>query len=181
MKIFTIDDVVLHCSEEMIREFEEDVDPEYDPELEINSCLDSSLEQNPKIKELTELYSKINGLKGKIILNAHGDYNYRDHLWVYIDDNKEFSVQKWINKYDGKYSTLILHICNSLSKEVYSKKSAVVHYNNIYSGLDQDWANVQTEIYIPKIEYVDSYIIDNEIEKMRKMLKDLKEVDVTFK
>lgn len=76
MKIFTIDDVVLHCSEDEIRETEAFTEDNFDPEIYINISLDSFLERNQKIKELAELHSKINGLGGKVILSAHGDYNF---------------------------------------------------------------------------------------------------------
>ncbi len=176
MRIYTLDDVVLFCSEDMAREYEEDEDiGEFDPEIHIDTCLDSFLKKNPKIKKLAELHSRINKLKGKIILSAHGgcDYTYYDKKkWTYFDNKKEFSIQGWVNKWDGRYGTLILHCCNPEHLEIYSKKSAVVCYNHIYSGIKQARCEGQVEIYIPKLEYVDSYIIDNEIEKMRKMLKE---------
>lgn len=80
-------------------------------------------------------------------------------------------MQRWINKYDGEFGIIILQSCNPESIEIHSKKSAVVHYNHIYSGLRQARAEGQLEIYIPKIGYVDSYVIDKEIEKMRELVK----------
>ena len=173
MRTYTIDDVVLFCSEDIAREYENDKDiGEFDPVIHVRNCLDTFF-SDPKIKELAELYSKINKLRGMAILSAHGgcDYNYNRRKWkkwVYYDDKKIFSVQGWINKWDGRYGTLILHCCNPEHLEIYSRKSSVVCCNNVYSGLLQAHCKVQVEIYLPRIRYVDSYIIDNVIKEFKK-------------
>lgn len=171
MKIFTIDDVVLHCSEDEIRETEEFTKDNFDPRIHIDLCLDSFLKKNSKIEELARLYSELNSLKGISILSAHGDYNFIGKKWIYFDDKKQYSVQRWINKYDGKFGVIILQCCNPEHVGINSKKSAIINYNNIYSGLRQAQCDGQVEIYIPKIGYVGSYIIDKEIEKMRELVK----------
>ena len=169
MKKFTLDNIDIFYSDEMERESE--LEEELDFRAIIDSTLDSFLKFNKKIGELAMLYSEKQGLERIAILSAHGDYDYEKRRWTYRDNEKDFSVQRWINKNDGKYGILILHCCNVLSKEIRSKKSAVIAYNYIYSGFRQANYEGQTEIYLPKKGYIDSYVIDNEIEKLKKEKK----------
>ena len=118
-----------------------------------------------KTKELIDLYSEKNGLERIAILCADGDSV--NHKWYYFDGNNNFLVQNWVNKMDGKYKLLILKVCNEEGKEVSSKKSIICFPNEVYSVANHKKGRVQVELFVPEIGYVDNYIIDDEIKKLK--------------
>ncbi len=127
--------------------------------------LESFLKDNKEQGELIEIYAQKNNLERTVILSAHGDS--RNHKWYYSDGDKDFLVQSWINNMDGNYKLLILNVCNPGRHEVSSKKSALLLPNEIYSGIRVARGRVQLELFIPGRGYVDSYIVNEEIERMK--------------
>ena len=133
----------------------------------ITQTLDCFL--HPKFKKLVDLTSKKNKLERIAILSAHGDSI--NHRWYYDDGENLFSVQSWINKMDGKYKLLILAVCNEKGHDISSKKSLVCFPNEVYSERGREHGEVQVELFIPGLKYVDSYTIDDDIKKLRKLLR----------
>ena len=131
----------------------------------IDDILDNFLETNPKYGKLIDLHSKNYHLNGKAILSAHGFS--RDDSWFYLNGGDHL-VQDWIDKMDGKYAALILHCCNPDSHQISSQGSAVLAYNYIYSSIRQELGDGKVELYIPKIGYIDSYIVDWQISQLKK-------------
>ncbi len=132
--------------------------------------LDNKLNQffgnRPEYREYIDLYGKIHGLDRYALLAAHADTNGR---WVYFDAEREYAVQSWINKVDGKYSGLLLCVCNPGSHTPKSKKSILVVPDS-----DIDFRGVGRDpifsLLVPKVGELDSYTIDYETEQLRKQL-----------
>ena len=156
---------MLCYSKEVADEVEEGQGIEFKGETYLNLLLNFFL-KDPVKKEVAELYARQQCLEGTAMLLAHG--GSQNGEWVYSADNKSFKVQDWINELDGKYAVLCLNCCNPGHHEIYSGKSAVLAANHEFSWVGLDVGEVQLELYIPKIGYLDSYIIENELEKMRK-------------
>ena len=116
-------------------------------ELIISQTVENFLGFNEEYNELIEAYAKKNNLERIAILLAHGDE---------------------INKMDGKYKLLILHTCNPGRNEITSEKSPVLVPNEKYSYASSLRGRVQIELFLPKIGYVDSYMMEKEIEKLKK-------------
>lgn len=123
------------------------------------------LELNEKYKELVEVYGKKNKLEKIAILMAHGEEV--NGKWKYLNEDKSFPIQSWINKMDGKYKLLIINSCNPGRNEVKSKKSPILMPNETYSGLRLEKGLVQIEFFLPETGYVDSYMIEEELEKLK--------------
>lgn len=134
---------------------------------EIERTLDNFLP--PKFKELVDLNSRENKLERIAILEAHGDE--KNKKWCYDDGENLFSVQSWINKMDGKYKLLILAVCNKEGHNISSKKSLVCFPNEVYSVRGREHGEVQIELFIPGLRYIDSYTIDDDIKKLRKLFR----------
>ncbi len=163
---YTFEDVDLFYTDEIKRDFE--LDSEMYLDNLISTISINFLERDSKYKKLVDLYSKKHNLSRKAILSAHGDSIISK--WYYYDGTSGFQVQDWINQMDGKYAILILHCCNPGSHEIYSKKSAVLASNFIYSELRQNIGDGKVELYIPKIGYIDPYIADSELKQMKKSI-----------
>ena len=172
---YTLKDVDLFYSKDFDRESTEDsmrevfddhsieIDEPYFFQLLIESTLRNFLPL--KALELVNLYAKQNSLEGIAILNAHGDMN--NDKWCYSDAENLFSVQSWVNKMDGKYKALLLKVCNEEGKEVSSKRSIIFHPNEVYSSEDQRVGEVQVELFVPGRGYVNDYLIDSEIKRLK--------------
>ncbi len=162
---FTLNDIDFYCSDEHLEDFKFDREPSH-LEIFINQSVQDFLEKDPKKKELVSLYTKKIDLDRKAILLAHGSYDH--HRWMYSSGEHQIPVQRWINHIDGKYGILILECCNPYGLEIHSNISAILVPNAVYSGALQNLGDVQVELFIPKIGYIDSYTIDYELEQMRK-------------
>ena len=162
-----VDDFDREATEDFIRkevdDFSIEIDEHYFFQLLIEGTLKDFLP--PKFMKLVNLHSKQNGLERIAILNAHG--GMKNNKWSYSDVENLFSVQSWVNKMDGKYKILLLKVCNEEGEEISSKRSIICHPNEIYSSEDQRVGEVQVELFIPGIGYVDNYSIDSEIEKLK--------------
>ena len=69
---------------------------------------------------------------------------------------------------DGKYKALILYSCNPGRNEITSEKSPVLVPNEKYSHVLLLKGRVQVELFLPKTGYIDSYMIEKEIENLKK-------------
>jgi hypothetical protein len=156
-------DIDLFCSKDMKEE--RGLIGVLDVETVTFSIIRNFLELNREYKELTEAYAKKNNLENIAILMAHGDEI--KNKWYYYNKDKFFSVQSWINKMDGKYKLLIIDSCNPGRNEVKSKKSPILMPNETYSGLLLDEGKVQIEFFLPEIGYVDSYMVEEELKKLK--------------
>ncbi|MEM4244867.1 MAG: hypothetical protein QW404_02500 [Candidatus Nanoarchaeia archaeon] len=165
MKIFRSKHSEFHVSDDLIKEFEEDVGC-FDEDLNIEMVLEDFVKGD--IKEYVSLYSKLSGLKGFGLLYAHGQESVRG--WRYTDKGKSYSVQGWVNNMDGRFNALVIDVCNPNSRGVHSKKSLIIAPNQIYSSLRQDIGDVQVELFVPKIGYLDSYIFEEELESLRRKI-----------
>ena len=135
-------------------------------ELITSQTVENFLGFNEEYNELIEAYAKKNNLERIAILLAHGDEINKK--WCYLNGHGNFSVQSWINKMDGKYKLLILHTCNPGRNEITSEKSPVLVPNEKYSYASSLRGRVQIELFLPKTGYVDSYMMEKELEKLKK-------------
>ena len=115
-------------------------------------------------KEYIDLYGKIHGLDRYALLAAHGDTNDK---WVYFDGEKEYAVQSWINKFDGKYSALLLCVCNPGNHTPKYKKFIIVVPDGIVNFSGAVRATI-FDMLVPKIGEVTSYTIDYELKKLKR-------------
>ena len=123
-------------------------------------------ELDPRQKKLVDLNAKKNNLEKIAALYIHGDSV--DKEWHYVNGNKTSPIQKWINEMDGKYKLIILSTCNPGRHEIYSKKSCIFATNENYNKSKLEMGEVQMELYVPEIGYIDNYIIDSELERIKK-------------
>ncbi len=138
--------------------------------LSLNVACDRTEEnfinKNPDYIKIIKENSKKTGLENIAILTAHGD-NIRNN-WFYFNEDAGSPIQHWINEVDGKYNALILDVCNPKNSSITSEKSVVIHPNGGVSNrlLMQD--RVQMELYLPGIGYLDSYLFEEQLEKLKK-------------
>ena len=136
-----------------------------------------------KIRECSGLYGKLKGLERDAILEAHGISNGK---WKYLDKGKAYSVQKWINSVDGKYSGLILDVCNLDAHKARTKKSLLIlpfieirtqgdfleiigEEGNLWNLLSNH--SGVSNIILPGGKEITNYTIDYELNKLRKKLR----------
>jgi hypothetical protein len=153
---YTYKDIDLFYSDEMKEQ--EKLDNEISLEVTAMMAVKNLLEQNKEYSELVETYAKKNSLENIAILYAHGEEI--NNKWHYFSNDKAFSVQRWINKMDGKYKALIIYSCNPGGNEITSKKSIVLAPNRLYSGKIARHGEVNIELFLPGTGYVDSYMIE---------------------
>lgn len=165
MKIFRKGNDEIHASEEILDELDMR-DNEYYLEMDISHTIQDFF-SNLLHKEYAKLWGQKNNLQGYGILWAHGD-SCLGKGWKYEDNGKFRSVQKWINENDGKFSTLILKCCNPDAVEIKSKKSVILVPNQEFSNVLHQIGGVQVELYAPRKGYLDDYVIEYELKKLRK-------------
>jgi hypothetical protein len=161
MKFFKYRDIEADISKEIYEELNM---KEITPDLLTETIADGFF-SDPLYREYSELYGEKNKLEKTCILWAHGTDN--EKKWKYIDNNKILDVQKWINKNDGKYITLMLNCCNAFAHDIFSKKSLVFVPNQEISIVRRECGLVQIELYIPKKGYLSNYEIEDELEKIK--------------
>jgi hypothetical protein len=157
-------DIDLFYSPEMKEEHQ--LNDEWDFNLVCERTVNDFLTLNKEHNELIEAYAKKNNLEGIAILMAHADTIDKKFRY-YINDTKTPCVQSWINKMDGKYKALIMYACNPEADDIVTKKSPVLFPNNVYSGLKVMEGKVQIDLFLPKVGYVDPYMIGEEMEKLK--------------
>lgn len=145
--------------------------PQVSEKKSAQEFLDHKLEElgfgvNSKSRELVDLFGKIHNLDRYALLAAHGD-EYGQ--WTYFDEGKEHTVQSWINKVDGKYSGILLCVCNPENYTPSSKKSVLLVPDNDID-LRNSNQNCIFSLILPEIGEVSSYTIDYEINNLKKQL-----------
>lgn len=141
----------------------------YDPSI-LRIDVEDFLENlTPKYRELIDLNARRHQLTGMAMLLAHG--SAIDGNYVYFAGENYFRLQNWINRRDGSYAVIILGSCNPEHTEISSKKSAILVPNDVYSHADAKTGDVQIELFILGLGYVDPYTIDYSIQKMRELLE----------
>ena len=105
------------------------------------------------------------------MLDAHGGTKRE---WVYYDHGKEHTVQRWINSVDGKYSGLLICVCNPNIHTPTSKKSILMIPDHDIAiakvGIDIG-RNVCFDLYVPEKGIIDPYTIDYEIRQLKSNIK----------
>ena len=130
-----------------------------------SKTVENFLGLNPDYNELIDFYAHKNNLERIAILMAHGDeFNGK---WCYFDNEKSVPVQNWINRMDGKYRVLILSSCNPGRSTIESKKSPILVPNESYSPMLSLSGKVQVELFLPEKGYIDSYLMEGELKKIR--------------
>ena len=121
--------------------------------------------KNDDYKNIIKENSKKTGLERIAILTAHGD-SIRNN-WFYFNEDAGSPIQHWIDEVDGKYNVLILDVCNPKNSQISSENSIVIHPNGGVSNrlLMQDL--VQLELYLPGIGYLDSYLFEEQLKKLK--------------
>ncbi len=166
MKTFTFKLGKLYLSQDLYDYYRGDHYLDLDSILEEKEESFSELLSN--FNEYVMLYGQKYGLKDYAVLDAHGQSNGR---WVYLDGDKEKSVQGWIDSVDGRYAGILLYCCNPghhtpivkksclivPDANVYSKRSSLMHrkdssYNLIVPGREEE---------------IDLYTIDYETKQLR--------------
>jgi len=164
MRKFELEQGDLYFGNHEIGESLEDID---DAQDFLDTKLDQFFGNRPEYREYIDLYGKIHGLDRYALLAAHADTNGK---WVYFDGEREYAVQSWINEVDGKYSGLLLCVCNPRSHIPKSKKSILVVPD---SDIDfRPWSERDPifSLLVPKVGELDSYTIGYETEQLRKQL-----------
>ena len=169
MKLFQLEQGDMYFGDHELREMigiGTDLTP---PQDFLDDRIKQFFEDREKFKEYIDIYGKIHGLNKYGILLAHGDTNGK---WVYFDDEKEPAVQSWINKVDGKYSGLLLCVCNPGSHTPKSKKSILLVPDSDLDFLGGALVgrNAIFSILVPKLGEIDSYIIDDELKQLKEKI-----------
>ena len=173
MEKHTLSEGDLFVSEQVLIE-----DPWNEDELDmkLEFILSNALDGRPLNKKYIELYGQLKKLKRIAALDAHGYSNGEWKLSEGSHGEIKRPVQDWIDENDGKYSALVLRVCNPGHHTPRSKRSILVVPDSIVGNFDpstHELINDREDIYsliVPKIGEVDSYTIEYEIEKLRKKL-----------
>lgn len=140
----------------------------------IASHLNIIFKDKANYREYCDLYARLNGLKPYALIVAHGDTV--KGRWVYSDENREKSMQRWISAHDGDYGTLLLNSCNP-GGVVPSSRKSLVWFPNSNMRLSNILFNKQSqspfnfELFVPGSDIIDSYSIDYELEQLKKKQK----------
>ena len=136
-----------------------------------------------KVAEYSKLYGKLKGLEKDAILEAHG---ISEGKWKYLDRRKAYNVQKWINSVDGKYSGIILDVCNPNADKARTKKSLLIfpfieirtpgdfleiigEEGNLWNLLSNHSGT--SNIILPGGKEITNYTINYELNKLREKVK----------
>ena len=182
MKIIKRKNIDLYMSDDRYKEhtYDEFEEKKFEGDIKwleneiIRTCVDFAFHCHSKANDLdykrfVEIYEKLNSISRWGILDAHGNDD-EDLVWKYNDKEQRFNVQNWIDEHDGKYSLLILSVCNSHGLEIKSKKSLVLSPNNVVAGWCLDFGHVKFELYVPRKGYINSYTFDTELKRLEKRL-----------
>ncbi len=138
----------------------------------MDTLLENFFRGREDYRRFIDLYGRVNGLERCALLEAHGNTNGD---WVYQDNGKTYRVQTWVNSVDGKYSALLLCVCNPGTHTPKSKKSVLMIPDDIIefigSGGTTPERNVCFDLYVPKKGLLDSYTIGYEIKQLEKSLQ----------
>lgn len=124
---------------------------------------------NPEVKEIFSLYGKLNGLQGEAFLDAHGDSTRQ--WWVYKNGKSERHVQGWIDRNDGKYSALIIAVCNPGEFKPVSRKSLLFYgLGDIIARRRQIWKprRFTLELAFPGRGTFSDYTLDSLLADLKK-------------
>jgi len=123
--------------------------------------------------EYRRLYAQLTGLDKIAILNAHG--NVRGFTWIYQDGKDKRPVQNWLNKWDGKYNSMVLfscyipHLVNIATKKsllfIPDRKIATIDVYDSYENPIVD--EVSYTLFDPRTGEVSPYEIDISLKEMR--------------
>lgn len=156
-------DIDLFYTEEMIEEREF-----YDSQKRDIACWRTKqyyLEKNQDYVKIAKVNSRKTGLERKAILTAHG-MCIKNH-WFYCNEYAGYPIQHWIDEVDGQYNVLIIDVCNDKQAKISSEKSVVIHPNESISNRKLMQDNVQFDIYIPGIGYLDSYLFEEQLKQLQ--------------
>jgi hypothetical protein len=110
-------------------------------------------------KGIIEAYERQAGLGGSAVITGHAKNN--KGVWTYKDGELRLPVQELIDKLDGRYSTIMLLLCNSGSHEIISRESIVIHpdgdiyYRDLFfQGKNRTNHGYRTRMYIPGRGYL---------------------------
>ena len=110
-----------------------------------------------RVKDLIAEHRDRTGLSGFAILDAHGTVN--KWPWLFVDGNREISVQNWINRMDGDFLGIVIGCCfpyKTVRKGeigVSSRSSMVIHPRGFASLRDLSLLR-NLYIYIPDEGYI---------------------------
>ncbi len=165
LKLFkhTNKDIDLFYTEEMIEDREL-----YDSQRRDVACWRTEqhyLEKNTDYMKIAKVNSKKTGLERKAILTAHG-MSIKGH-WLYCNEDAGYPIQHWIDEVDGQYNVLILDVCNPKHSKISSEKSVIIHPNESVSNTRLMQDDVQFDVYIPGIGYLDSYLFEEQLKQLQ--------------
>jgi len=120
---------------------------------------DHFFHRRPLYAELERQYGRKTGLKGTLVLSAHGVWyrKRKPECWEYEDSEQKRPVQEWINEHDGEGLTLLLDCCNHHGLEVSAHRSIVLHSMTSYNGVGMLYGHGHSfRLYLPTAGYLDS-------------------------
>ncbi len=143
----------LYVAEDLVENYQDN------PEKMLNVDLEQTFLHTPLFKTYFETYGEKNNLSKLAILDAHGSSKDKEK-WMYWDGDEKYLVQDWIDEKDGKYSGLILRVCNDHGHTPRSKKSTLVVPNRgeIINSFN---------LIVPNVGEIDEYTIEYELEKLK--------------
>jgi hypothetical protein len=178
MKIFNFRKGDLYVSEDQFEEFNKNggafKDLKKNAKFHFDQTFDGVFSQRPKFEEYFSMYGSVNKLNKKYaILNAHGN---TDKKWIYFDGDEVHSVQSWINSVDGKYSGLLLCVCNPGMHTPKSRISPIVVPDHIvnFGNIKRDGIFSILEPDFLGMEEIDSYIIDYKVKELKQEFEEIK-------
>ena len=114
------------------------------------------------------LYGKVNNRERMACLHAHGDSE--SGVWYYQDGTEQKLVQDWINSLKGRYSMVVLFVCNPGAHTPVCKKSLLLLSDADLSILGARAGACNLNLIHPtegELEYTLGY----ELEQLRKKMK----------
>lgn len=165
MKIYEFDTRDLFISEDIVEEFS--VHNRKDAQGFFDERIDELFVTEPKFMDFIKLYGEINNLEKYAMLAADGGGEI--FRWTYQDGSDELIVQDWIDIHDGRYSGLLLNVCNPNACTPRSGRSAILISDRIIGGSHEKHNPIYSLLVNNK--EIDSYLIEYEIEELKKQSK----------
>jgi len=120
------------------------------------------------LRDECDSYAKKKKLSPYIVLDAHGDH--KNGKWDFYDDDKNYSVQRWINKQDGKYGSILIACCNADAVIPRSKESIIIFSNGstIDNRTGSDLPLYNFEVILPgQKEPINGYSLEDDFKQLK--------------
>ena len=119
--------------------------------------------RNPK-------YAKYCFMCGKPLLESKELKKSQKELY-FEDERGLVPIKEFINFFDPFYSAIFIGCCNPLAAEINSKNALIFLPNSIYSVYSLSRGEVQIDLWVPLLGYIDPYIVTWQLNKFRRLVK----------